>query len=91
VVAALSPEFPESRLWVVRVLGARHLAQGAVVLAAPRAPVVRAAAAVDALHAASMLPLLTFPRYGRAARVSGGIAATWAGLAAALARASERR
>ena len=85
VVAAFSPEFPESRLWVVRVLGARHLAQNAIVLAAPRTPVVGAAAAVDLLHAASMLPLLTSDRYRRAALISGGVAASWAALGATVA------
>jgi hypothetical protein len=83
VVAALCPEFPESRMWVVRVLGARLVAQHAVVLTGPRTPVVRAAAVVDAVHAASMVPLLAVPRYRRAALVSGGAAAAWAVLATA--------
>jgi hypothetical protein len=90
VVAALCPEYPESRLWVVRVLGARLLAQHAAVLIAPERPVVRAASAVELLHAASMLPLLGLPRYRRAALISGGIAAAYAGLAAAVAPRSER-
>jgi hypothetical protein len=81
VVAALCPELPESRIWVVRVLGARLVAQHAVVLAAPRPTAVRAAAAVDALHAASMVPLLAAPRYRRAALLSGVVATAWAVLA----------
>ena len=91
VVARLCPEFPESRMWVVRVLGARLVAQHAVVLAAPEGPILRAASAVDFLHAASMLPLLGSPRYRRAAVISGGVAAAYGALAAAAAGRSERR
>jgi hypothetical protein len=90
-VAALSPQFPESRVWVVRALGARLVAQHAIVLVAPRTSVVRTAAAVDAVHAASMVPLLAFPRYRRAALISGGVAATWAALAATVAGGAGRR
>jgi hypothetical protein len=75
VAAAVSPEYPPSRLWVARLLGARLLVQHAAVLAAPRPAVLRAAAAVDLVHAASMVPLLRSARYGRAARVTGGGAA----------------
>ncbi len=88
VADAVAP-FPSSRLWVARLLGARLLVQHAAVLAAPRPAVLRAAAAVDGLHAASMVPLLRSARYGRAARVSGGAAAGTALVAVAL--ASERR
>jgi hypothetical protein len=91
VVTALCPQLPKSRLWVVRVLGARLVAQHAVVLAAPEASVVRAASAVDVLHAVSMVPLIRSPRYGRAARISGGIAAALAAIAPAVAPRSERR
>jgi hypothetical protein len=91
VIAALCPEFPQSRMWVVRVLGARLVAQHAVVLVAPERPIVRASSAVDALHAASMLPLLGSPRYRRAAMISGGVAAAYAALAAAATGRSERR
>jgi hypothetical protein len=94
VVAALCPEYPESRLWVVRVLGARLLTQHTAVLTAPEGPVVRAAAVVDLVHAASMVPLLALPRYRRAALISGGIAAAYTAAYAAIAAAagrSERR
>ena len=84
VVAALCPEFPRSKLWVARVLGARLVAQSAVVLAVPARRTVRATAAVEALHAASMAPLLRSPRYRRAALISGG----WAACYAAAARAT---
>ena len=83
-VARLAPEYPSDRLWVVRLLGARLIAQHAAVLAAPRPPVLRLAAGIDVLHAATMLPLVRSPRYGRAARISGAVAATygvWASLA----------
>jgi hypothetical protein len=73
----LAPEFPRRRQWVARLLGARLVAQHAAVLAAPRPPVLRVAAATDLLHAATMLPLVRSPRYGRAARISGGGAAAY--------------
>jgi hypothetical protein len=73
----LAPEFPRERRWVVRVLGARLAVQHAAVLARPRQPVLRAAAGVDLLHAATMAPLVRSRRYGRAARVSGAVAAAY--------------
>ncbi|RZU32362.1 hypothetical protein [Blastococcus saxobsidens] len=75
VAAAVAPEFPRERLWIARVLGARLVAQHALVLAAPTAAAVRLSAAVDGLHAASMLPVLALPRYRRAALLTGGPAA----------------
>ena len=83
----LAPEYPRERRWVVRLLGGRLIAQHAAVLAAPRPPVLRAAAATDLLHAATMLPLLGSPRYGRAARISGGLAAGYGALALRASRA----
>ncbi|MDP5182656.1 hypothetical protein QOZ88_08385 [Blastococcus sp. BMG 814] len=89
-VAAVDPRFPRERLWVARVLGARLVAQHALLLVRPGPAVAGAAVAVDGLHAASMLPLLGHPAYRRAALVSGGFAsATAAGLA--VAARSERR
>jgi len=75
VAARLAPTFPQDRLWIVRLLGARLVGQHTAVLTAPRPEVLRIAAGVDLLHAASMLPLLRSPRYGRAARISGALAA----------------
>ena len=75
VVDHLCPEYPRSRVWVVRLLGARLLAQHAAVLAAPEGRLVAAASGVDLLHAATMVPLLREPRYRRAALISGGVAA----------------
>ena len=88
VVDAVAPGYPADRLWAARVLGVRLLAQHAALLAVPRPAVLRAGAAVDLVHAASMVPLVRSPRYGRAARVSGGGSAATA-LVAAL--ASQRR
>ena len=75
VVDALTPEFPAERRWLVQVLGARQVAQYAVVLLAPSPRVVRVASAVELVHAASMVPALRLPRYRRAAWISGAVAA----------------
>ncbi len=83
-LARLAPEYPADRRWVVRLLGARLLAQHTAVLVSPRPPVLRASGGLDLLHAATMLPLLRSPRYGRAARISGAAAAVygvWASVA----------
>jgi hypothetical protein len=56
-----------------RLLGSRYLAQGAVLIATPRAP-VRTVRIVDALHAASMLAFMGSARYRRPALVSATIA-----------------
>ena len=81
LVESVCPEFPESEQWVVRLLGGRLVVQHALVLSRPTRGHVRAAAAVDVLHAASMVPLLWSPRYRRAALVSGGYAACYAAMA----------
>jgi hypothetical protein len=58
-----------------RVLGARHLGQAAL-FAATGARAARLGAAVDGLHAASMVLLgLAVPRHRRAAMASGAVAA----------------
>jgi hypothetical protein len=90
VVRALAPEFPTDRRWLVRLLGARLVAQNGVVLLAPEPSVVRLASTVELVHAASMLPVLLLPRYRRAAWISGGTAAAYAGLAPVL-RGGPRR
>jgi hypothetical protein len=94
VVDGVSPEFPRSRLWLVRLLGARLLVQHGAVLAVPDGRLVRAGSAIDLLHAASMVPFVAAPRYGRAARISGALAAAYAAIGAAVAPGagrSERR
>jgi hypothetical protein len=88
VVDRIAPTFPASRRWLVRALGVRLLLQHGVVLAVPDRPLIRAGSAVDLLHAASMLPFVASPRYGRAARVSGGLAAGYAAAALAVAPSS---
>jgi hypothetical protein len=88
-LARLAPEYPRDRLWVVRLLGARLVAQHAAVVAAPSAALLRAAGRIDLMHAVTMLPLLRSPRYGRAARISGAVAAsygTWASVAGRMGR-----
>ncbi len=72
---ALDPAFPRERRWLVRALGARVLVQDTAVLVRPQPAVVAAGAAVDLLHALSMLPFLRSSRYGRAARISGAVSA----------------
>ena len=92
VVDRRSPEFPRSRMWVVRILGLRLLAQHAAVLAAPQGRLVAAASGIDLLHAATMVPLLREPRYRRAALISGGVAAASAAVFPAVAlRPAARR
>ena len=90
VVDAVAPELPHHRVWLVRLLGARLVAQHGAVLAAPRAGLIRIGSAVDLVHAASMVPFAASPRYGRAARVSGGAAAAYAAVALTLAPRSGR-
>ncbi len=85
VVDVVAPAFPRERLWLVRALGARLLAQHGAVLVAPDPRLVRLGSAVDLVHAASMVPFVASPRYGRAARISGGLAAAYAAVALAAA------
>ena len=85
IVDTVAPEFPRARIWLVRLLGARLLAQHGAVLVAPTAGLVRLGSAVDLAHAATMVPIVASPRYGRAARVSGGLAAAYAAVALAVA------
>ena len=76
VVRTLSARTGRSRRsWVVRLLGARMLAQHAVVIAAPDRPVLALSSAVDGLHAASMLLVAARSTgYRRVSLVSAGIA-----------------
>ena len=90
VLDALAPEYPRERRWLVRALGARVLVQDAAVFVRPEPAVVAAGAALDLLHALSMLPLLGSARYGRAARISGAVSAGAAVAWWALARSQRR-
>ena len=81
VADRVAPAFPTSRLWLARALGVRLLVQHGAVLAVPDRGVVRASSAVDLLHAATMVPFVASPQYGRAARITGGLAAAYAAVA----------
>ena len=85
IVDAVAPAFPRDRLWLVRLLGVRLVAQHGAVLVAPDPRVVRLGSGVDLVHAASLVPFVASPRYGRAARVSGALAAAYAAVALAVA------
>ncbi len=91
VVDRLAPAFPAGHRWLVRVLGGRLLVQHGAVLVAPGRRLVRVSSAIDLLHAASMVPFLASPQYGRAARISGALAAAYASAALAVAPRSEGR
>ncbi|SDH16208.1 hypothetical protein [Klenkia brasiliensis] len=72
----LAPGRRAPAAWLVRVLGARTVLQSALLLASPTREGMQAGAAVDALHAASMVPAaLVWPRFRQAAAISGGWAA----------------
>lgn len=75
VTAALLGRAPDHRMRVViRILGARHVAQAALTLAAPRA-MHRVGGVVDLLHAGSMVGLAVLdPRRRRAAALNAVIA-----------------
>jgi hypothetical protein len=90
VLDAVAPAFPRERAWLVRALGARMLVQHAVVLVRPEPAVLTSGAALDVLHAASMLPFVASARYGRAARISAAVALASAVLAGAGARSQRR-
>jgi hypothetical protein len=85
VVDRVAPAFPASRRWLVQALGLRLLMQHGAVLAVPERRMVQASSAVDLLHAATMVPFVASPHYGRAARISGALAAGHAAVVAALA------
>lgn len=75
--------------WLVRVLGARTLVQGAAEAVRPTPGVLRLGVAVDMTHAASMLFAASRgPRYRRAAWASAGAAASSALAGALLTRNS---
>ena len=66
---------PEPRTWVVRLLGGRLVAQHGLLLARPERRLVLAGAAVDAVHALSMLAVAAAWRdHRRPASVSAATA-----------------
>jgi len=90
VVDRVAPAFPASKLWLARALGVRLLVQHGAALAVPDRRIVRASSAVDLLHAATMVPFVASPHYGRAARLSGGLAAGYAAAALVVAPSARR-
>ena len=78
-------------LLLVRLLGARMLAQGLIQSGRPTRDVLLAGSGVDAVHALSMLAAaVRFPDYRRPALTSGTVAAAAAGIGAALGRLERR-
>lgn len=76
---------------VARVLGGRHVVQGAVQLGWPVSGVLTASIVVDALHATSMVGLAALrPGYRRPAALSAAVA-SGSGALSALARQRARR
>lgn len=70
----------------VRVLGGRHLLQGAVTLALPVRAVARAGLAVDAVHALTLLALAAADPARRRGAVRNALGATaWSALDVAVA------
>lgn len=77
--------------WLVRVLGARYLLQGAVLLIAPGPAVVITATAADATHAATMIAAAYLrPAYRRPAGLSAALATASAFAGALLLRGRPR-
>lgn len=73
--------------WLVRLLGARGVVQGALIVAVPDPAVLALGASADAAHALSMVPVaLGSKRYRRPAGISASIATVMAVAGAALAR-----
>jgi hypothetical protein len=80
VLRAAGHREPSGAVTVVRVLGARHLAQGLVTAAVPTGPVVALGAVVDGLHAASQFALAAAaPRWRRAGLADGLLATAFGG------------
>jgi hypothetical protein len=69
-----------------RILGARHLVEAAVLWRWTTPTVVRTGAAIDAIHAASALPLVKSRHHSRLAILNVASASTFALLGATLAR-----
>ena len=75
VVCLATGRFPGRRARrVARVLGARHLIQATISSLAPLPGVLAAGAAVDAVHAASMVVLATADRGSRRAALTDALA-----------------
>jgi hypothetical protein len=78
--------------WLVRLLGGRSVAQHGLVLLRPGRGVVLGGAAIDALHALSMVgAAAVWPQYRRPALASAGMAGASVALALATAPRSDSR
>jgi hypothetical protein len=78
--------------WVIRLLGARSLVQGAVTAVVPDAPIVAAGAVVDGVHALSMIVVAALAEpQRRAAALSAVVAAGCSGAGTAAARLPRSR
>jgi len=86
-LAASGPGGTPAPAAIVRVLGLRSLAQGAVTATVATPPVLVGGALVDVAHALSMIPLIVaVPRYRRAAAISAALAVASATAGATAAR-----
>lgn len=76
--AAAGAALPRAGRLAATALALRDIAQGALLVADPRATSAEAGAVIDALHAASMLPVVALvPRYRTAAAISATTAIGW--------------
>lgn len=93
LILARTGRLPSRRVQAVaRLLGLRHLAQALVCGAVPTRWLIRAGAAADLLHAASMLALAAEdPRLQSAALTDASIATGFAATAGAFLRVSPER
>ena len=81
--AAAGAGLPRAGRLAAYALAVRDVAQGALLVADPRRGPAEAGAAIDGLHAASMLPVAALlPRYRTAAALSAGAATAWVAAAA---------
>ena len=93
IVSAIEPRGRVDRATVIaaRVLGARHLAEAAVLADRPSPGVLFGGAAIDAIHAASMVAVARLsPTHRRPALASAGSAAGFAAVGAVLAVSARR-
>lgn len=90
-VAAVGGASTPPPSWIVRVLGGRQTGQGLVLLVRPATSTVLASAAVDGLHAVTMVAAaVRWPAYRRVAAASGAVAVI-SGLLAARSIQDSRR
>jgi hypothetical protein len=86
-LTAVSGQAPGDRAELyARVLGVRHLAEAAILWRWTTPAVLRAGAAVDAVHGASSVVLVGMNDRRRLAALNVASAATWASLGLAVAR-----